>query len=87
MVYDKMDFFRIPDFLNTHLTEDFDRQRSSTVLGHRHVCGENSDLARMMDFLTPINLDADYLLGKGKRGIVEDHLRQLGHGRNQNSRY
>src|SRR2546430_13567411 len=37
MVYDKMDFLRVPDPLNAHLTEDLDGQGSRTILGHRHI--------------------------------------------------
>ena len=87
MIDHKMDFLWIPDLLHPHLAEDLDRQGSSAVLCHRHVRRQNSDLARVMDPLASISLDADYLLGKRQRVIVENRLRQLGHGRNQNSRY
>ena len=87
MIYHKMDLFWVPDLLNPHLAKDLDRQGSSTILGHSHVRGKNSDLAGMMDLLTSISLDTDYLLSKRQGVIVEDRLRQLGQGRNQNSRY
>ena len=64
MVYDEMDSLRVPNLLNTHLTEDLDRQGPSTILGHRHIRRQNSDLARMMDLFTSISLNTDYLLGK-----------------------
>jgi hypothetical protein len=78
VVYDEMDSFRVPDLLDPHLTEDLDRQGSSAILGHRHVGGQNSNLARMMYFLASISLDADDLLRECKRFIVEDVLRQGG---------
>ena len=82
-----MDFLRVPDLLNAHLAKDFDRQWSSTILGHGHVRRQNSNFTRMVDLLPFVRLEADDLLSERKRIIVQDRLRQLGQGRSQNSRY
>jgi len=78
MVYDEMNSFRVPDLLDTHLTENLDRQRSSTILRHRHVRRQNCNLARMMDPPASISFDADDLLGKRERVIIQNRLRQAG---------
>ncbi len=78
VVYHKMDFLWVPDLLNTHLTEDFDRQGSGTILGHGHVCRQNGNLSRMVNFPTSVSLDANDLLRESKRVIVKNRLRQLG---------
>src|SRR5205807_1369088 len=49
MIYDKMDSLRVPDLLNTHLTEDLDRQGSRAILGHSHIGRQNRDFARMVN--------------------------------------
>ena len=78
MVYNQVDSFRVPDLLDAHLTENFDRQRSRTILSHRHIRRQNSNLPRMMDIPSSVSLDTDDLLCEGKRIIVQDSLRQLG---------
>jgi hypothetical protein len=78
MVYDKMDFFRVPNLLNAHLTEDLDSQGSSTVLSHGHVSGQNSNLSPMVDFPASVSLEANDFLSERQRIIVEDRLRQGG---------
>src|SRR5207245_510596 len=78
MIYDKMDSLRVPDLLNTHLTENLDRQGSSAILSHGHVRRQNSNLAGMVDLPASVSFDANDLLGKSKRVIVEDRLRQVG---------
>src|SRR2546427_2473218 len=72
-----MDFFRLPDLLNTQLPEDLDSQGSRTVLGHRHIGRQDSNLPRMMDFPACVSLDTDNLLSERKGIIVQDRLRQL----------
>jgi hypothetical protein len=74
-----MDFLRIPDLLNAHLTKDLDRQGSSTILRHRHIRWHNRDLPRMMDLLASVSLNADEFLSESKRIIIQDRLRQLCH--------
>src|SRR2546422_1008570 len=74
MVYDQMDFFRIPDFLNTHLAKDLDSQGSRAVLGHGHVGRQNSNLARMMDLPSSNSFEPDNLLRKRQLVIVENRL-------------
>ncbi len=37
MVYYQMDPGRVPDLRDTHLAEDLDGKRPSTILGHGHV--------------------------------------------------
>src|SRR5712692_5455573 len=73
-----MDFLRVPEFLNAHLTKDLDRQGSCAILGHGHIGGKNSNLSRMVYLPASISFDADDPLSEGKRIIVEDRLRQLG---------
>ena len=77
MIYDKMDSLRIPDLLNAHLTENLDRQRSGTVLSHGHVHWQNGNLARKVDLPASVSLDANDLLSKCKRIIVENRLGQI----------
>jgi hypothetical protein len=72
----KMDTRRVPDLLDTHFTEYFDGERSSTVLGHRHVSRDDSDITRMVDPLTVIGSNADNLLSKCQRIIVQNILAQ-----------
>src|SRR2546425_6223857 len=79
MIYDKMDLFWVPDLLNPHLTEHFDCQGSGAVLSHGHVSGQNSNLPRLVDLPASVRFDTDDLLSEGKRIIVQDRLRQLGH--------
>ena len=78
MVYDEMDSFRVPDLLDTHLTENLDRQRSSAILSHRHVRRQDSNLTGMMDHSAPISLDANDLLRKREGIIAKNRLRQAG---------
>jgi len=78
MVYNEMDSFRVPDLLDPHLTENLDRQGSSAILSHGHVRRQNSNLAGMVDLPASVSFDANDLLGKSKRVIVEDRLRQVG---------
>ncbi len=77
MIYDKMDSLRIPDLLNAHLTENLDRQGSRAVLGHGHVHRQNGNLARKVDLPASVSLDANDLLSKCKRIIVENRLGQI----------
>ena len=70
MVYDEMDLFRIPDLLNTHLTENLDRQGSRTVLSHGHVGRNDSNLSRTVDLTATVSLDANDLLRERKRVVV-----------------
>ncbi len=77
MIYDKMDSLRIPDLLNAHLTENLDRQRSGTVLSHGHVHWQNGNLARKVDLPASVSFDANDLLSKRKRIIVENRLGQI----------
>src|SRR5712691_9541703 len=72
-----MDFLRVPEFLNAHLTKDLDRQGSCAILGHGHIGGKNSNLSRMVYLPASISFDADDPLSEGKRIIVQDRLRQL----------
>ena len=76
MIYHKVDFFRVPDFLNAHLTEHFDCQGSGAVLGHGHVGRQNGDFSSVMDLTATVGLDADDLLSESKRVVVEDCLGQ-----------
>ena len=76
MIDHKMDFLRVPDLLNAHFTKDLDCQRSSAVLGHRHVSTNDGNLSSTVDFPTSVGLDADDFLSKSKRIIVKDRLRQ-----------
>ena len=78
MVYDQMDSSRVPDLLNAHLTENPDRQGSSAILSHGHVRGQNCNLARKVDLPASVSLDANDLLGKRKRIITKNSLRQAG---------
>ena len=71
-----MDFGRVPDSRDTHLAEDFDCKRPCAVLGHRQVDGQNSNVPRVMDLFGTIRSDADDLLRKGQRIIVQDLLTQ-----------
>ena len=76
MIDHQMDFFRVPDLLNAHFTENLDRQGSSAVLGHGHVGRQNGDLSSVMDLTATVGLDADDLLSESKRVVVEDCLGQ-----------
>ena len=76
MIDHKMDFLRVPDFLNAHLTEDLDRQGSSAILGHGHVSTNNCNLSDMMNLLASIGLNTDDFLSERQRIIVKDRLRQ-----------
>ena len=70
MVYNEMDSLRVPNLLNTHLTEDLDRQGPSTILSHGHVGRKNGNLSRMVDFTATVSLDANDLLRERKRVVV-----------------
>jgi predicted SpoU family rRNA methylase len=83
-IYNEMYSFRVPDLLDTYLTKNLDRQRSSVILGHGHVRRKNSNLARKVDLPASVSFDANDLLGKRKRVTVEDYLRQVSLRRNEN---
>src|SRR5712664_24716 len=87
MVYYEMDFFRVPDLLDAHLTENLDRQRPRTVLGHGHVGRQDTNLPRTVDFPNSVRLDTDDLLRERKRIVAEDSLGQLSHEVHENCRY
>jgi len=72
----EMDFGRVPDPRDTHLTEHFDGKWPGAVLSHREVDGKYSNVSGAMDLLDAISSDADYLLRKGQRIIVQDVLTQ-----------
>ena len=76
MINHEMDFGRIPDPRDAHLTKHFDRKWSSAVLSHREVHRQYSNVSRPMDLLDSIGSDANDLLRKGQRVIVQDVLTQ-----------
>ena len=76
MIDNEMDFGRVPDLRYTHLAEHFDRKWPSAVLSHSEVHGQYSNVSRAMDPLGTIGSDANDLLCKGKRIIVQDVLTQ-----------
>ena len=76
MINNEMDFGRVPDPRDTHLAEDFDCKRPCAVLSHSEVHGQYSNVSRAMDTLGTIGSDANDLLCKGKRIIVQDVLTQ-----------
>jgi len=76
MINNEMDFGRVPDPRDTHLAEDFDCKRPCAVLSHSEVHGQYSNVSRAMDTLGTIRSDANDLLGKGQRIIVQDALTQ-----------
>ena len=72
----EMDFGRVPDPRDTHLTEHFDGEWPGAVLSHREVDGKYSNISGAMDLLDTIGSDANDLLRKGERIIVQDVLAQ-----------
>src|SRR5437588_323636 len=78
MINHEMDFRRVPDLRSSHLTEHFDCKWPGAVLSHREVDGKYSNVSGAMDLLDAISSDADYLLRKGQRIIVQDVLTQWG---------
>ncbi len=76
MINHEMDFGRVPDSRDTHLAEDFDCKWPCAVLGHRQVDGQYSNVPGAMDLFGTIRSDADDLLRKGQRIIVQDLLTQ-----------
>jgi len=76
MINNEMDFRRVPDPWDTHLAEHFDCKWPSAVLSHSEVHGQYSNVSRAMNLLGTIGSDANDLLCKGKRIIVQDVLRQ-----------
>ena len=77
MINNEMDFGRVPDPRDTHLAEYFDRKWSSAVLSHSEVHRQYSNVSRPMNLLGTIGSDANDLLRKGQRIIVQDVLTQL----------
>ena len=76
MINHEMDFGRVPDPRDTHLTEHFDGEWPGAVLSHREVDGKYSNISGAMDLLDTIGSDANDLLRKGERIIVQDVLAQ-----------
>jgi hypothetical protein len=76
----KMNLGRVPDPRYTHLTEHFDRKRPSAVLSHREINWKYSNVSRAIGLLGTIGSDANDLLRKGQRIIVQDILTQLSSG-------
>ncbi len=76
MINNEMDFGRVPDPRDPHLAEHFDCKWPSAVLSHSEVHGQYSNVSRAMDPLGTIGSDANDLLCKGKRIIVQDVLTQ-----------
>src|SRR5205807_4532945 len=77
MIDNEMDFGRVPNPRDTHLTEHFDGKWPGAVLSHREVDSKNSNVPCAMNLPDAISSDADYLLRKGQRIIVQDILTQL----------
>src|SRR5207245_9689001 len=71
MIYDKMDSLRVPDLLNTHLTEDLDRQGSRAILGHSHIGRQNRDFARMVNLLASFGFNAVDLIRLRQRVVID----------------
>jgi len=76
MINNEMDFGRVPNPRDTHLTKYFNRKWPSAVLSHSEVHGQYSNVSRPIDLLGTIGSDANDLLCKGKRIIVQDVLKQ-----------
>src|SRR3989442_2115589 len=76
MIDHEMDFGRIPDLRDTYLTEHFDRKRPSAVLSHRQVDRKYSNVSWAKDLPETIGSDANDLLRKGQRIIVQNVLTQ-----------
>jgi len=76
MIDNQMDFGRVPDPRDPHLAEHFDCKWPSAVLSHSEVHGQYSNVSRPMDLLGTIGSDANDLLCKGKRIIVQNVLTQ-----------
>src|SRR5437660_5990011 len=72
-----MDFGRIPDSWDTHLAEHFDCKWPGAVLSHSEVDRKHSNVPWAMDLLGTIGSNANDLLRKGQRIIVQDILTQL----------
>ena len=67
---------RVPDLRHAHLAEHLDSERPSTILGHGHIGRQNRDFSWMMYLLAAFGSNADDLLGKSQRIIVQDILVQ-----------
>ena len=76
MINNEMDFRRVPDPWDTHLAEHFDCKWPSAVLSHSEVHRQYSNVSRAMNLLDTICSDANDLLRKGQRIIVQDALTQ-----------
>jgi len=74
VVYYQMDPGRVPDLRDAHLAEHLDSERPSTILGHGHIGRQNRDFSWMMYLLAAFGSNADDLLGKSQRIIVQDIL-------------
>ena len=77
MINNEMDFGRVPNPRDTHLTKHFNRKWPSAVLSHSEVHRQYSNVSRAMNLLDTIGSDANDLLAKGQRIIVQDVLMQL----------
>src|SRR5207253_9888038 len=62
---------------DTQLAEHFDRKWSSAVQSHSELLRQYSNVSRPMNLLGNIGSDANDLLHKGQRIIVQDVLTQL----------
>ena len=72
----KMNSGRVPDPRDTHLAKHLDSEWTGAVLSHREVDGKYSNISGAMDLLDTIGSDANDLLRKGERIIVQDVLAQ-----------
>src|SRR3989442_5783471 len=72
MIDHEMDFRWVPDLRDAHLAKDFDGERPSAVLSHGEVSRKNGNISGVMDILSTIGSDANYVLPKGQRIITLD---------------
>ena len=81
----EMDPRRVPDLRRTHIAEHLDRERPGTILSHCQVCRKDGDVAGTMDLFGAFRSNANDLLGKGERIIIQYALAQgtVGGGKTQ----
>src|SRR5437660_11009745 len=69
-INNEMDFGRVPDPRDTHLTKNFNRKWPSAVLSHTEVHRPYSSVSGAMNDLDTIGSDANDLLLNGQRIVV-----------------